>query len=305
VIEVRRLRKEYGTFLAVDDIDLDVPAGAVLALVGPNGAGKTTLMKMIAGLLAPTSGTSRVAGFEHPKDIHRKLGFLPDFFGLYDDLTVREYLEYFARAYGLDKNTRKERVDAAIAAMMLEPKADSFLQNLSRGQRQRAGIARTLINDPPVILLDEPASGLDPEARHELQELFLRLAKMGKTLVVSSHILTELEEYCSHVAMIQKGKLVAAGAVHEIRSKTAGIRRAEVRVLARVTEALTIVREAKAASDATSAGEFVTFGFNGDDSDLAEILRSLVNAGIPVVSFGADSGKIQDTYLSLMKGHSE
>ena len=305
MIEVRRLRKEYGSFVAVDDVSLDVPAGCVLALVGPNGAGKTTLMKMIAGLLAPTSGASRVAGFEHPKDVHRKLGFLPDFFGLYDDLTVREYLEYFARAYGLDASTRKTRVESAIAAMMLEPKADSFLQNLSRGQRQRAGIARTLINDPPVILLDEPASGLDPEARHELQELFLKLAKMGKTLVVSSHILTELEEYCSHVAMIQKGKLVFSGAVHELRERAAGRRRIEVRLLTKANEALEVLRSLAGTSDASLAGETLSFGFDGGDAELAAVLKVLVSAGLPVVSFGSEGGKIQDTYLSLMRGHSE
>ena len=220
IVRTAALRREYGELVAVRDVNFSVPAGAVLALVGPNGAGKSTLLKMLAAVLEPTRGTAVVNGVdinEDPRGVHASVGFLPDFFGLYEDLTVGEYLGYFARAYRVPGGRRENLITRTLADVDLSGKAGAQVQALSRGMRQRLAIGRTLLHEPPLLLLDEPASGLDPESRHDLQKLFTRLSKAGKTLIVSSHILTELEDYCTHVAILREGVMVACGSLAEVR----------------------------------------------------------------------------------------
>lgn len=305
MIQIEKLRKEYGSFVAVDDVSLHVPKGAVLALVGPNGAGKTTLMKMIVGLMPASSGSAKIDGHSEPRKVHSLLGFLPDFFGIYNKITVREYLEYFALAYDITDGQRQQCIERAIAAVQLEAKADELLEKLSRGMRQRAGIARCLINDPPVLLLDEPAAGLDPEARHLLQNLFIDLSLKGKTLIVSSHILTELEEYCSHVAFLQKGKLMASGAISEVRAKAHQGRRIQLRVHGESRTSLNVLTSMNNVSDISEKNYALLFTFMGSDLELSNLVKKLVEGGVQILSFGEEHGRIQDAYLSLMKGHSE
>ena len=297
------LRREFGDTVAVADVTLAVPKGAVLALVGPNGAGKTTWLKMVAALLEPTRGTALVGGLDvrkHPRDVHALLGFLPDFFGMYEDLRVGDYLDYFARAYRLDDSRRAVRIPEVLEQVGLQKRLESAIGTLSRGMRQRLGIARTLIHDPPLLLLDEPASGLDPEARHGLQSLFRRLAQSGKTLIVSSHILTELEEYCTHVAILKEGRLVKSGLVQDVRRSLARGRRIRVRA----AEGLERVQGIFSGDDRVKGwdrdadGGF--FDYSGDDNGLAELLKKLISGGVRVSFFGEDRGNIQDAYLSLM-----
>jgi ABC-2 type transport system ATP-binding protein len=315
VIESRGLRREYGGLVAVDDVTVSFPKGAVVALVGPNGAGKSTWMRMVAGLLEPTRGTALVGGVDvvrEPQRAHRLLAFLPDFFGLYDDLKVREMLEHAGRAYGLTERARRERSAYVLDRVKLLDKQDDFVAHLSRGMRQRLAVAKSLLHDPPVVLLDEPASGLDPEARHDFQELMREIARDGKTLVISSHILTELEEYCTHVAMMHKGKVVAAGAIAAVRRDLTAVRKVRVEIadgLAKAREVFAKAETAKgveivAAETGAAAGSAV-FALDGGDRDLAELMKTLLVSGVVVTAFGPADGSIQDAYLSLMRGRGE
>lgn len=302
IVRTSALRREYGEVVAVKDVDLSVPKGAVLALAGPNGAGKSTLLKMLAAVLEPTRGSALVNGVdinENPRGVHASVGFLPDFFGLYEEIAVNEYLEYFARAYGVPKDRREKLIAGTLSDMGLSDKAGSRVRALSRGMRQRLAIARTLLHEPPLLLLDEPASGLDPEARSELQKLFTRLARAGKTLVVSSHILTELEDYCTHVAILREGSLVACGSLAQVSASIVKTRRIRVRA-AGGTEA---AREALVSAGLTPSaeGSSLSFSFPGGDEELAALLRRLLDSGVKITFFGEEGGGIQDTYLASLE----
>lgn len=304
IIRTARLRREFGSTVAVSDVELSIERGAVLALVGPNGAGKTTLLKMICGLLPPTTGSAYVNGldvFADPRRAQQELGFLPDFFGLYDGLKVWEYLDYFARAYRLGPEERDKRVDEVLLQVQLSDKEDADIQTLSRGMRQRLGIARTLIHQPPILLLDEPASGLDPEARHDLQSLFTALSKQGKTLVVSSHILAELEDYCTHVAILRGGRLVASGRIDDVRKGIGVQRTIRISVLDGWDKAEAILRQDPAVTAVTSEGGAHQIQYGGDEAGLAKLLAALIQAGVPVTGFGEDRRTIEETYLALTR----
>jgi len=284
-------------------MDLSVPKGAVMALVGPNGAGKSTLLKMLSAVLEPTRGTAVVNGVDinvNPRGVHASVGFLPDFFGLYEELTVGEYLEYFARAYGVPRGRRENVISRTLADVDLAGKAGARVQALSRGMRQRLAIGRTLLHEPPLLLLDEPASGLDPESRHDLQKLFTRMAQAGKTLIVSSHILTELEDYCTHVAILREGTLVACGSLAEVRSTIVKKRRVRVRAAGGTAAALALLLAAGQEGAYAEAGS-VFFDFSGDDEKLSNILKRLLDGGVKVLHFGEEGGGIQDTYLASLE----
>lgn len=308
LVRLRRLRREFGDVVAVRDVEFDVAKGAVLALVGPNGAGKTTLLRMLSAVLEPTAGTAEICGLdmrEHPRGVHAKLGFLPDFFGLYEDLKVEEYLGYFARAYRIPEDAIPDRIGEVLDMVGLKGRSGTGIRTLSRGMRQRLGIGRTLIHDPPLLLLDEPASGLDPEARRDLQELFRELAKRGKTLVVSSHILSELEDYCSHVAILQEGALVVSGPVEEVRRSRGGGRRVRVRACAGIGKAVAVLEGAETVSALKTEGEEASFHFAGDDEALAGLLEKIAGSGARVVFFGEERRGIQESYLSWMGEEAE
>ena len=222
MIKTSRLTKQYGDLVAANEIDLDLVEGDVFGFIGPNGSGKTTTMRMIATLLQPTYGEAYVCGksiYTDPAEIRRMVGFMPDFFGVYDDMTVLEYLEFFAAAYRIDGSARRSRAEEKLELVDMGFKRDAMVSQLSRGQTQRVGLARTLLHDPQVLLLDEPASGLDPRARIEMRNLLRRLGEMDKTVIVSSHILPELADVCTRVGIIEKGQLLVDGYVDEVMKK--------------------------------------------------------------------------------------
>ena len=222
MITTRKLTKQYGDLVAVNNIDLDLSEGDVFGFIGPNGSGKTTTMRMIATLLNPTHGEAYVCGksiYTDPAEIRRLVGFMPDFFGVYDDMTVIEYLEFFAATYRIDANARRRVCEEKLELVDMAFKRDAMVNQLSRGQTQRIGLARVLLHEPQVLLLDEPASGLDPRARIEIRTLLKRLGEMNKTVVVSSHILPELADVCTRVGMIEKGHLIVDGHVEEVMRK--------------------------------------------------------------------------------------
>ena len=225
MIEIKGITKKFGSLVAVDDLSLEIGEGELFGFIGPNGAGKSTTMKVLACLIRPDSGSAKVCGFSTKSEgeqIRRVIGYMPDFLGVYDDLTVDEYLQFFASAFSVGRSRRRSVIDAALELTNLTEKKRAMVSSLSRGMQQRLGVARVLIHEPKVLLLDEPASGLDPRARIEMRELLVRLRDMGKCLMVSSHILTELGEMSTSIGIIEKGKLVYAGTLADALERTRG-----------------------------------------------------------------------------------
>jgi ABC-2 type transport system ATP-binding protein len=303
VIELINLRKEYDNVLAADDLNLTIAQGEIFGLIGPNGAGKTTTIRMTCGLLAPTLGQARVAGVDvaaEPEKAQQYIGYLSDFFAVYEDLKVWEYLDYFAHAYKMPEPEIPARITEAIAQVNLEVKRDAMIRGLSRGMKQRLGIARAIIHRPKVLLLDEPASGLDPKARLELRNLLLLLRDQGATILISSHILTELEGFCTSIGIMEKGRMVRSGRIDEVTAAENATRMVRLSwtgdSLARAQEQLQ--RDARVSDPKLTAGAG-TFRFAGAEEDLAPVLASLVAAGVPVTSFGEVKQTVEDLYMKL------
>ncbi len=303
MIELTHLRKEYDNVLAVDDLELTIPQGEIYGLIGPNGAGKTTTIRMTCGLLSPTLGRARVAGVDvakEPEKAQQHIGYLSDFFALYEDLKVWEYLDYFAHAYKMNESEIPARVTEVIAEVNLEVKRDAMIRGLSRGMKQRLGIARAIIHRPKVLLLDEPASGLDPKARLDLRNLLLGLRDRGATILISSHILTELEGFCTSIGIMEKGRMVRSGRIEEVTAAENPARLVRLSwsgdSLGTVQELLQ--REARISEVKLAAGAGA-FGFAGPEEDLAPILAGLVAAEVKVTSFGEVKQTVEELYMKL------
>src|SRR5262245_35576284 len=245
IVETRNLTRRYGDTLALDHLNLQIPDGAIFGFIGPNGAGKTTTMRILTTLLLPTSGEAWVGGesvLKRPARVRSLVGFMPDFFGVYDNMKSWEYLDFFGRAYGVSPERRASALGELLDLVDLGHKRDDFVMNLSRGMKQRLSLARTMIHDPKLLILDEPASGLDPRARIELRELLKELRALGKTIMISSHILTELAEMCTHIAIIERGRLLASGDVQTILRSLQPHRTLELRILEGVESAEDLLR---------------------------------------------------------------
>jgi ABC-2 type transport system ATP-binding protein len=306
IVRTEGLVKRYDGTLAVAGLDLTIPEGEIFGLVGPNGAGKTTTLRILATLLDATSGEVEIAGVSvrrNPRAARRVIGFMPDVFGVYDDMKVWEYLDFFARCYGLPADRRRRIIGDLLELVDLAEKRDSYVQNLSRGMQQRLCLAHTLVHDPQVLLLDEPASGLDPRARVELRELLRELRTLGKTILISSHILPELEELCTSVAIIDHGRVLAHGRVSEIERRLRVGAVLRVRVLAE-DEGLEGARRHFAADPDVASCELledgtIEIGFRGDDAASARLLAGAVGAGIPIVSFGRAASDLEELFLQV------
>jgi len=306
IVRASGLLKRYNGTLAVAGIDLDIEEGEIFGLVGPNGAGKTTTLRILATLLEPTAGDAEVAGWSvrwNPNDVRRILGFMPDVFGVYDDMRVWEYLDFFARCYGLPAPTRKRIIGDLLELVDLADKRTSYVQALSRGMQQRLCLAHALVNDPKVLLLDEPASGLDPRARVELRELLRELRVLGKTILISSHILPELEELCTSVAIIDRGRVLASGRIAEIERRLRIGSVLRVRVLAD-GEALEAARDWFAVQPDVAASVIlpdgtIELGFGGDESAAAALLRAALAAELTVASFSRAASDLEELFLQV------
>jgi ABC-2 type transport system ATP-binding protein len=306
IVRTDGLVKRYDGTLAVAGVDLSVQTGEIFGLVGPNGAGKTTTLRILATLLAPSAGTAEIAGMSvtrNPDQVRRVIGFMPDAFGVYDDMKVWEYLDFFARCYGIAPAARRRVITDLLELVDLAPKRNEYVQTLSRGMQQRLCLAHALVHDPQVLLLDEPASGLDPRARVELRELLRELRSMGKTILISSHILPELEELCTSVAIVDRGQVLAQGRVAEIEKRLRFGAVLRVRLLLE-GEALEAARERFAADpDVASAvlleDGTIELGFRGDDEATARLLATSVAAGLPIVSYSRAASDLEELFLQV------
>ena len=312
MIRLENVTKEYdlppgqtGQLVAADRLSLEVAAGEVYGLVGPNGAGKTTTLKMICGLMMPTAGRITVNDVDveqEPEEAQRHIGYLSDFFSLYDELKAWEYVDYFARAYKLEPAKIPERVREVLAVLGLETKHDALVAGLSRGMKQRLGIARAIIHDPPLLVLDEPASGLDPKARLELKELIRRLNREGKTIFITSHVLSDLEEICTSLAIMEKGKLLRAGKIGDVMRGAGRTRRVRMR-LATAGFALGAWLGAQAGvSELRDEGDAAEFVFPGTDTELAALVREAVNAGATVCGVEEKVETLEALFSRLSSG---
>lgn len=306
IVKATGLVKRYDKTLAVAGLDLDVEQGEIFGLVGPNGAGKTTTLRILATLLVPDRGDAEIAGASvrrNPNDVRRVLGWMPDSFGVYDDMRVWEYLDFFARCYGIPADRRRRMIGDLLELVDLGSKRDAYVQGLSRGMQQRLCLAHTLVHDPEVLLLDEPASGLDPRARVELRELLRELRAMGKTILVSSHILPELEELCTSVAIIDRGQVLAHGRVADIERRLRVGSVLRVRVLGE-EESQEAARTwfaghpSVAAADRMADG-LIEIGFRGDEEESAMLLAGAVGAGLRVVSFARAASDLEELFLQV------
>lgn len=318
-IETRALTRSYGKLVAVQGLDLSIPRGSLFGLIGPNGAGKTTTLRMLAGLLEPTSGEIVVNGQpinQNLNELRRQIGYMPDFFGVYEDLVVWEYLDFFARCYNLQPKRRRQVIDELLELVDLSEKRDAFVHTLSRGMRQRLCLAHAMVHDPQVLLLDEPASGLDPRARVEMRELLRELGAMGKTVVLSSHILAELAELCDSIGIIERGKLVVSGRLDEIRHQMQGGRKLRIRLLSDIAQAQELLGSQASVRNiepvpvngngTNGSSEHlyseIELDFTGDENAVADLLETLIANKVRIASFNEIHTGLEEVFLRLTKG---
>jgi ABC-2 type transport system ATP-binding protein len=302
LIAATGLTKQFGAKPAVDGVTFEVPAGEIFGFVGPNGAGKTTTIRMLATLLRPTEGTAVIDGVDvvrSPEQARRRLGFMPDFFGVYDRLTAWEYLMFYAGCYGVPGHRRAKVISDLLELVDLADRRESAVDTLSRGMKQRLCLARALVHDPAVLLLDEPASGLDPRARVEMRGLLQELRTMGKTILISSHILPELTELCSMIGIIDQGQMRATGPVRDVVRKLTPGRRLLVEVLERHTETLAMIQQLPSVQSAELTPTGIEVAFSGDEQAMASLLRAMVSAGLPVVGFTRLEAGLEDAFLKV------
>ncbi|MCS6993413.1 MAG: ABC transporter ATP-binding protein [Anaerolineales bacterium] len=314
IIEIEHLTKRFGKRIAVDDLSLTVHPGEIFGLVGPNGAGKTTTMRMLATLLQPDSGEIRVGGHSvqrQPREVRRMLGYMPDSFGVYGDMSVQEYLDFFGACYKIAPAKRAALIADLLELVEIGHRRDDMVDTLSTGLKQRLGLARVLIHDPEVLVLDEPASGLDPRARIEIRELLREIARLGKTILFSSHILADVSQLCTRVAILESGKVVALGSLEQLNNRLIPHRILHLGLLKTVDPAqaqrtiskLAGIRDLRPLEGLRNS-EWIAFEaeFEGDDSALHGLLRDLLAHGLPLVQFHEDTQTLEEVFLRATKG---
>lgn len=306
MIKVEGLQKQYGKMQALKGVSFEIKEGSIFGFVGPNGAGKTTTMKILATLMRPTAGHAYIDGIDvtrYPQKVREVLGYMPDFFGVYDRLKVTEYLDFYGSCYKIPVTRRKSIIADLLELVDLSHKADAYVDSLSRGMKQRLCLARCMVHDPKVLILDEPASGLDPRARVEMRELLRELKKMGKTIIISSHILPELAELCTEVGIIEVGELVAVGAIDRITAQLSHDRLIQIRVETRLEETTQLLQESPGVVAVTETADGVLqVSFSGDSAEQRELLRRLVLAELPVLSFAETSNSLEDLFMRITRG---
>lgn len=316
MLQIQGLTKKYGKFLALNDLNLHIEKGEIFGFVGPNGAGKTTTMRIVCGLLKATSGEVLVDGIsaiKNPEDIKRKVGYVPDFFGVYDNLKVMEYMEFYGSMYGMKKEDVDEIAKGLLELVNLSDKKEEFVDTLSRGMKQRLCVARALIHNPDLLVLDEPNSGLDPRARFEMKEVLKNLGSMGKTIIISSHILPELAEMCTSIGIMEHGQLIVNGKVEEIMQKSQGIRPICMRAFTPDYKEeeeshqyiSSILKEQPNVGKVTFTEEEIRISFTGDERAAAQLLKNLLERNILVSDFYREKEDLESLFLEITGGKQE
>ena len=305
MIETIKLTKRYGDLIAANEITISLNQGDVFGFIGPNGSGKTTTMRMIATLLNPDYGECYVCGksiYTHPEEIRRLVGYMPDFFGVYDDMTVMEYLEFFASTYRINGSQRRKVCEEKLELVDMTFKRDAMVNQLSRGQTQRIGLARTLLHDPQVLLLDEPASGLDPRARIEIRKLLRRLGEMNKTVIVSSHILPELADVCTRVGIIEKGNMLVDDYVADVMRKAREATMLEIRVMDRQEAAAKLLEQQDLVKEVSMKGPTIFVTLKAGCEDYSGLASALIDAGYKIKQFREEEVNLETAFMELTKG---
>lgn len=297
--------KDYGDFTAVENIDLQIDAGETFGFIGPNGAGKSTTIRFLATLLRASRGSGVVAGCDvmgDPVGVRQNVGYMPDNFGVYDGMRVWEFLDFFAVAYRIGRTERKQIIDNVLELLDLTHKRDDFVNGLSRGMKQRLCLAKTLVHDPPVLILDEPASGLDPRARVEVKALLKELRKMGKTILISSHILTELADCCTSIGIIERGQLLMHGPIDSVYRQIRRNRIVEIVFTSGDEAGLSILRSSPHLRSLEILPTRVVAELETDDEGLAELMEHLINEGVRMRSFNDRDPTLEDVFMTVTKG---
>ncbi|WP_372716919.1 ATP-binding cassette domain-containing protein [Novipirellula sp.] len=305
MITLKGFGKDYGDFTAVESIDLDIAAGETFGFIGPNGAGKSTTIRFLATLLRASRGSGSVAGCDvmaDPVGVRQSIGYMPDNFGVYDGMRVWEFLDFFAVAYRIGRTERKQIIDNVLELLDLGHKRNDFVNGLSRGMKQRLCLAKTLVHDPPVLILDEPASGLDPRARIEVKALLKELRKMGKTILISSHILTELADCCTSIGIIERGQLLMSGPIGSVYRQIRRNRIVEIDFLTGLEAGLSILRSSPALRSLEQEPTRVIAELETDDEGLANLLDELIKAGVRMRSFNDRDPTLEDVFMTVTKG---
>ena len=306
MLKITNLVKKYGKFTAVNNLSLNVNKGSIYGFVGPNGAGKTTTMKIISGLLKATSGSiiiNDVEVIKNPRLLKDKIGYMPDFFGVYDNLKVVEYMDFYAGTYYIPYKERDGIINNLLEIVDLSHKKESYVDNLSRGMKQRLCLARSLIHNPDLLILDEPASGLDPRARIEMKEVLKQLREMGKTIIISSHILPELAEMCTEIGIIDKGSVSAEGTVADIMKQITKKRIINIKPLEKDDKLLRLLSEKPFIDDIIENTKDIEFSFNGTDKDLSDLIKNIVNEDISILSFKEKEGNLEEIFMQITGGN--
>lgn len=305
MIELINFTKHYGDLVAVDQLNLKIEPGEMFGFIGPNGAGKSTSIRFLATLLKATAGEGIVNGHSvtrHPLDVRRSIGYMPDSFGVYDGMKVWEFLDFFAVAYQIPRARRKQVIGDVLELLDLTGKRNAFVNGLSRGMKQRLCLAKTLVHDPPVLILDEPASGLDPRARVEVKALLKELRRMGKTILISSHILSELADCCTSIGIIERGKLLMHGPIDEVYRRINRNRILTIKFLEREEIGLSIIRSLPETRDVQVENGRVTVELDADDAKVATLLERLVAEGVRMHSFAEKEPTLEDVFMLVTKG---
>ncbi len=304
MIEIKNLCKTYDKFVALNNLNLSIQEKEFFGFVGPNGAGKTTTMRILSGLLKADSGEVYIDGTDALKDaqsLKRKIGYVPDFFGVYDNFKVIEYMEFYASVYGIKGAAAQKLCMELLELVHLEDKSEFYVDGLSRGMKQRLCLARSLVHNPDLLILDEPASGLDPGARYDIKSILKELNERGKTIIISSHILSELDKMCTTIGVIDQGSMVVKGTVDEIMQHLEMSNPIEIEILNGTEQAVHILKEYPRVKSISIQGNNITIGFCGKKEDEAEMLAILVNHGIKVASYVRQSGNLEEVFMKVTK----
>lgn len=304
MLKISNLVKKYGKFTAVDNLNIHIPKGHIYGFIGENGAGKTTTMKISAGILKATSGEVTLDGIDvirKPRITRGMIGYMPDFFGVYDNLKVNEYMSFYAGIHKVYSHKKEKMIAQLLELVNLSHKKDAYVDTLSRGMKQRLCLARTLIHNPQLLILDEPASGLDPKSRIEMKNILKELKNLGKTILISSHILPELSELSTSMGIVQGGKLIVSGSVDDIMREVKISKRVKIKVLNNHDTAIRILEEQPEALRPQISSDVLFFDFEGTDEDLSGILKQLVLNNISVSAFYEEEKNIESVFLHLLK----